>query len=231
VGVNFPLMDDELTHESKFLINYGCKSKRQTISNIFMKLYMKIPFSRSISAFAVGATLAALSGHALASDGTITFTGSIDASTCTVVTTGTGGSFTVALPQVSSSTLAAAGETAGTTAFTIKLTGCSDIAGNVSTNFEAGTAIDVATGRLKNTTVAGGATNVQIQLLNGNDGSPIVVGSPAASQNSHGVALTSDGATPPKGSATLNYFARYYATGASTAGSVASLVTYSMILP
>jgi major type 1 subunit fimbrin (pilin) len=192
---------------------------------------MKTQFSRSISAFAVGATLAALSGHALASDGTITFTGSVDASTCTVVTTGTGGSFTVALPQVSSGTLAAVGKTAGDTAFTIKLTGCSDIAGNVSTNFEAGTATDLSTGRLNNTTLAGGATNVQIQLLNATNGSPIVVGSPGASQNSQSVALTSDGATPPTGIATLNYFARYYATGASTAGSVSSLVTYSMILP
>jgi major type 1 subunit fimbrin (pilin) len=191
---------------------------------------MKIQSIRVLSAFAIGATLAALSGSALASDGTITFTGSIDSSTCTVTSSGGGASFTVGLPQVSSKTLATAGETAGDTVFTLKLSGCSDVVGNVSTNFEAGTAVDVVTGRLKNTSVAG-ATNVQIQLLNADDGSAIVVGGAAASQNSHGVAIASDGGTPEAGIATLNYFARYYATGISTAGAVSSLVTYSMILP
>ncbi len=192
---------------------------------------MKKRILQLIPAVTLGAAFAALPGRVMASDGTITFTGSIDTSTCTISTTGTGGSFTVALPKVSSQVLRATGQTAGDTAFTIRLTGCSDIAGNVSTNFETGTAVDQASGRLNNTATAGGATNVQIQLLNASDASAIVVGAPVASQNSHGTALASDGATPPTGNATLSYIARYYATGVSTAGSVASQVTYSLILP
>jgi major type 1 subunit fimbrin (pilin) len=208
------------------------KSKRKTDCWYLLKtMNMNMKFIPALSAFAVGATFAALSGSALASDGTITFTGSVDSSTCTVTSGGGGASFTVGLPQVSSNVLAATGQTAGDTAFTLKLSGCSDVVGNVSTNFEAGTAVDVATGRLKNTTVDGGATNVQIQLLNADDGSAIVVGGASASQNSHGVAIASDGGTPAAGIATLNYFARYYATGISTVGPVTSLVTYSMILP
>jgi major type 1 subunit fimbrin (pilin) len=191
---------------------------------------MKMTFIRSVSTFALGATLGVLSASAVASDGTITFTGSIDSSTCTVTSSAGAASFTVGLPQVSTKVLAAAGETAGDTSFSLKLSGCSDIVGNVSTNFEAGTAVDLASGRLNNT-AAGGATNVQIQLLNGDDGSAIVAGGAAASQNSHSVAMTSDGGTPEAGVATLNYFARYFATGISTAGAVSSLVTYSMILP
>jgi major type 1 subunit fimbrin (pilin) len=192
---------------------------------------MKKSTMQLIPAVTLGAAFAALPGHALASDGTITFTGSIDASTCTISTTGTGGSFTVALPKVSSGVLSATGQTAGDTAFTIRLTGCSDIAGNVSTNFETGVAVDQASGRLNNTAATGGATNVQIQLLNANDSTPIVIGGAPGSQNSHEVPLASDGATPPAGNATLSYIARYYATGVSTAGAVASQVTYSLILP
>jgi major type 1 subunit fimbrin (pilin) len=195
-----------------------------------MKIYMKTQFIRSIAALAVGAALVGMAGQASASDGTITFTGSVDASTCTINTTGTAGSFTVTLPKVSAKVLGAAAETAGDTAFSIQLTGCSDTVGNISTNFEAGSAVDVATGRLNNTAITTPATSVQLQLLNAN-GSPIIVGAPVASQNSLGVALASDGAPTPAGVGTLNYVARYYATGAATAGAVASQVTYSLVLP
>jgi major type 1 subunit fimbrin (pilin) len=189
---------------------------------------MKKTFSPSILTLAAGAVLLALSGHAAASDGTISFTGSIDASTCTISTSGSGGNFTVALPKISTRTLDGSGDTAGDTAFEIRLSGCTDVSGNVATHFEAGTAVDLASGRLRNTATSGAANNVQIQLLNASNGSAISVGSPFASQNSLGTALTASGTT---GTATLRYFARYYATGAATAGAVASQVTYSMVLP
>ncbi|CAB3785063.1 fimbrial protein [Pararobbsia alpina] len=187
---------------------------------------MKKNYYHSISARALGAALVILSGHAVASDGTISFTGSIDASTCTI-STGTSGSFSVPLPTVTAQTLSAVGNTAGMTAFEIKLTGCSDTSGNVKTDFQAGSAVDMASGRLKNTK-SGGATNVQIELLNASDLSQILVGKPIGSQNSASTALTTSGTT---GTATLKYFARYYATGKTTSGDVASQVTYSVILP
>jgi major type 1 subunit fimbrin (pilin) len=192
---------------------------------------MKMQFIRSVSALAVGAALVAMAGQASASDGTITFTGSVDASTCTITTSGTAGSFTVPLPKVSAAALDTVAETAGDTAFSIRLAGCSDTAGNISTNFEAGAAVDSATGRLNNTATTSPALRVQLQLLNASNGSPIVVGAPVASQNSLGVALASDGAPTPAGVGTLNYIARYYATGVATAGAVASQVTYSLVLP
>jgi major type 1 subunit fimbrin (pilin) len=192
---------------------------------------MKIKSTRSVFKCALGAALIVLSAQASAADGTITFEGSIDASSCTINATGTRASFTVQLPKVGVNALAAAAQTAGDTPFSIRLSGCSDIAGNVSTNFEAGTAVDTATGRLNNTATIGGAKNVQLQLLNASDGSAIVIGAPTASQNSHGVALAPEAAESSVGVATLNYFARYYATGAATAGSVSSLVTYSLIFP
>jgi major type 1 subunit fimbrin (pilin) len=192
---------------------------------------MKMQFVRSISALAVGAALVAMTGQASASDGAITFTGSVDASTCTISTSGTAGSFTVPLPKVSVAALDTVAETAGDTAFSIRLTGCSDTVGSISTNFEAGSAVDAATGRLNNTAATTPATNVQLQLVNASNNSPIVVGAPVASQNSLGVALASDGAPTPAGVGTLNYIARYYATGAATAGAVGSQVTYSLVLP
>jgi major type 1 subunit fimbrin (pilin) len=197
--------------------------------SIFFDLYshMKNHIFVSTSTLAVGAALIIMSGHAFASDGTISFTGSVDASTCTIATSGVAGSFTIPLPKVSVQALKAAGNTAGDTPFEIRLTGCSDVTGNIATNFEAGTAVDLASGRLNNTTV-GGAGKVQIQLLNAGNGSAILVGNPMASQNSVGAALTGSGSA---GTATLRYFARYYATGVATSGAVASQVTYSLVFP
>jgi major type 1 subunit fimbrin (pilin) len=191
---------------------------------------MKKHFSRSISVLAVGVALVVLSGHAMASDGTISFTGSVDASTCTISTSGTAGSFSVLLPKISTQTLNASGKTGGDTAFEIRLTGCSDLSGSIQSNFEASTGVDVPSGRLINT-AASGASNIQIQLLNASNGTPILAGNALASQNSLGATLTSSGGTGATGSATLRYFARYYATGAATAGPVTSQVTYSLVFP
>lgn len=162
------------------------------------------------------AAVAALSQAAQASDGTITFNGALQNATCTI--TG-GGNQTVTLPTLSTASLASAGTTAGDTLFNIAVTGCT--AGLTSANayFEAGGNIDTATGRLKNT---GAATNVQIQLLNGNGSVVNLAGSTSAAQSTVAAALTS-------GAGTQSFIARYYATGATTAGSVASSVTYSMV--
>ncbi|MDF3839161.1 fimbrial protein [Cupriavidus basilensis] len=166
----------------------------------------------------IAAGVIAISQNALASDGTITFNGNITAQTCTIASSAGGKDFTVVLPTVSTSILAAAGQTAGDTAFSINLSACSPNSGPVRTHFEAGSTVN-AQGRLLQQ-AAGTATNVDIQLLNG-DSTVIKAGDPDASQNSKPTAIAS-------GSATLPYIGRYYATGTSTAGTVTSFVTYSL---
>ena len=185
---------------------------------------------RIVSAFTLGATLLAPAGHALASDGTVTLSGALVATTCSGAT-GESGLFSVTLPKISTKTLSATGKTAGDTGFHIILKGCSQVTGNVATYFEPGATVDTLSGRLKNTSDKGSAANVQIEFVNASDATPILNGYPPAQQNSLSVSLVSDAGTPPTGQATLFYIARYYATGVATAGKVASQFTYSMVVP
>jgi major type 1 subunit fimbrin (pilin) len=168
--------------------------------------------------FVAGAAMVAQG--AFAADGTITFTGNISAQSCTINGNGSGSKdFTVALPTVSASTLAAAGATAGRTPFNIALSDCTPASGNVHTYFEPGPTVDSATGML--VLNAGGASNVEIGLQN-SDFSNIVVGAADASQNSKSVAISESGA------ATLNYYAQYVATGVASAGAANSSVMYTL---
>ncbi|UOH20608.1 fimbrial protein [Acinetobacter sp. NyZ410] len=97
-----------------------------------------------------------------AADGTVTVTGKIVDQTCTVG--GTAGNYTVVLPTVGKSTLATAATTNGDTKFTINLTACP--VGNVGVYYDNTNANINTAGRLNNTVTTGGATNVNIQLLN-----------------------------------------------------------------
>jgi major type 1 subunit fimbrin (pilin) len=81
--------------------------------------------------------------------------------------------------------------------------------------FEQGANVN-ADGRLTNT---GTATNVDLQLLSGND--VLNAGSTEQTTSPKTVALTA-------GAGTLTYSAQYYATGAATAGTVLSAVNYSI---
>ncbi|MEC3768669.1 MULTISPECIES: fimbrial protein [Cupriavidus] len=166
-----------------------------------------------------GTAMGAQSAHAV--DGTITFNGNITAQTCKINGNGTTFSdFTVRLPTVSASTLKQLGDVAGQTPFNIALTDCTPDTGNVHTFFEAGPTTDATTGNL--IVDAGGATNVQIRLLNGGTANtPIKAGYTNLSQNSNAVALVN-------GAATLWYYAQYYATGQATAGAANSSVMYSI---
>lgn len=169
-----------------------------------------------------GAALVALisiSGVAHASDGTISFAGSVVNATCTVKVNNSAASATVSLPTVSQATLGANGEVAGATRFTVNLSGCTT-GKTVNVYFEAGSTVDPITGNLIN---GGTAGNVQVQLLT-NSGAPISVGS-SSQAAATGVAMT---ASPAVTGGVLNYSAQYYATGASTAGSVTTSVTYSL---
>ncbi|MBY8610509.1 type 1 fimbrial protein [Burkholderia arboris] len=161
-----------------------------------------------------------------AADGTITFSGNVTAQTCTINGNGSGAkNFTVTLPTVSAGSLATSGATVGTTPFSIALTGCTPTTGagavkSVHAYFETGPTIDSTTGNLILAT--GGATNVEIQLLNGADQSAIKLGQVDASQNSKAVNVSAAGA------ATLQFYAQYYATGAATAGAANSSVMYTI---
>lgn len=177
--------------------------------------------------------LAAASPAAFAADGTITFNGRITAQTCRIAGNGGAANFTVTLPTVSASTLRANGNAAGRTPFDIRLTNCTPNTGNVAVFFESGPNVDLATGRLRNTVTAVAATgntpavvpatNVQVALLNA-DLSAISVGAAFAAQNTQRVALAG-------GAATLQYYAQYVATGASTAGTLSTTSQYSIVYP
>ncbi|WP_175425651.1 fimbrial protein [Trinickia violacea] len=126
------------------------------------------------------------------------------------------------LPSLSPAALPSAGAVAGTTPFSIILTGCTGTASTVQTFFENGSLVDQANGRL-NITTASTAENVQIALLNDSQ-TMMVVGGPDGTQKSQSVSINkNDGPT------TLNYFAQYYATGAASPGTVNSNVSYSLI--
>lgn len=169
----------------------------------------------------LGTAVLAVSQSAAASDGQITFNGNITAQTCTINGNGSGGKdFTVTLPTVSTSTLTAAGQTAGRTPFNIALSACTPASGNVHTFFEPGPTTDATTGRL--VLNAGGASNVQLGLLNAADFSAIKAGFADASQNSQSVAISASGA------ATLSYYVQYVATGVAGAGVANSSVLYTI---
>ncbi len=155
--------------------------------------------------------------NAMAADGTITITGLIQATTCAVGVNGTAsGDATVALPTVANTSLAAANAKAGLTPFTIKLTGASCTNGAAAKATFDGGDINYATGRLTNG--AGTASLVEVGLVNG-DGTDITIGD----------LTTIKGATIASNAATLGYGAQYVATGAATAGTVNSKVTYSIV--
>lgn len=154
-----------------------------------------------------------------AADGEVLIIGEITANTCDI-TTGNAGLHTVALPTVMARTLNADGKTAGRTPFNVQLDNCSPDSGNVALYFEPGVNTDMAVGRLKNT---GTAANVQVSLLN-ESMELIELDQPFSGQNSQTVPIVT-------GSATLNYFAEYYATGAAGAGTVDTSTSFSIVYP
>ncbi|KVO91370.1 fimbrial protein [Burkholderia ubonensis] len=176
--------------------------------------------THALSVFLAAAGLTAASA-AHASDGTITFTGNVIASTCKV-SNGTAGAISVALPTVGTTALATPASTAGRTPFSLLLEGCTTGGENptkVGVVFESGSNVNPE-GRL---TLDGGekaAKNVEIQVLNDKQ-APIKLGI-EGDQGGQLVTIAEGG------KATLNYFAQYYATGVADAGSANSKVQYSL---
>lgn len=190
------------------------------------------------AALAAALSLAALAPQvARAADGTITYNGAVTDTTCTVTgggaATGTG-DVTVQLPDVSSSILGSAGLTAGKTPFSLILGGgakCTD--GKTAALWIETTqtpALDMTTGALRNQ-AAGGATNVEVQLINPANDQPIDLSVNTIVTNGATIIAASNqpAATIAGNTATLNYAAQYLAVdGASTAGLVTTYLTYSM---
>ena len=164
--------------------------------------------------------LAGIATQAQAYDGMITFNGTVSAQTCSIGAAGATNNGTVTLPTVAATSLAAANATAGTTQFSIKLTGCSGPATQAAAWFESGSNVNPATGRLINTGTAG---NVDVALYNLGSVTPIAVGQGSGAIGSSGAAFSLS-----SGAATLNYQAKYYATGTATAGTVVATVNYTI---
>ena len=158
-----------------------------------------------------------------ASDGTINFNGQLTDQTCTVSVNGvvTPTVATVTLPTVSTGTLTLAGETAGSTAFNIRLSNCVGAASAVAAFFESGSGVDPFSGHLNNIAGVGSATNVQLQLVDAASNNIISAGNSNQLFSNTFAALVN-------GEADMPYAVRYYATGATTAGTVVGSVTYSI---
>lgn len=180
------------------------------------------------TALAVACGALALAPTANAADtGTITINGQVLTNTCNV-NSGTS-SFTVALPNVQTSTLTTNGVGAygaSATAFALNLTGCPVYATAIKVGaqfYSAANADASVTGGLKNTTGAGYATGVDVQLLDGSNAA-FTIGTAAPTGNAN---VTDQVAVSGTGAATLNYKAQYYvANAAPTAGSVSTSVQY-----
>jgi major type 1 subunit fimbrin (pilin) len=195
---------------------------------------MNIRIKRAVMAAGITAAMTLpLSGQA--SDGTITFTGAVTASTCTLNVNGSGAAnATVALPTVDTSALtnAATKTAAAGTFFNIAVTACvaaADIGApaaaptTVQIYFEAGPNVDQATGGLINT-VAG--SNVEVNLYNAS-GSTIVGTQIKPGTNVHQPLAQTIGAE-----GTQWFYAGYSTAGAAaaaTAGAVSTSITYSLI--
>jgi len=163
---------------------------------------------------------------AFASDGTITFIGSVTDSTCSIngAASGTPADVTVTLPTVSAGSLTNTGDTAGVSGpsdIVFSLSGCTGSATKVVARFENGPTVDPTSGNLVNQAGVGGANNVQVQLLNSNF-QPINI----TTNSNNDVAL--NGAAILATNADLTYYGQYYATGAATAGAVDTSVQYTM---
>jgi major type 1 subunit fimbrin (pilin) len=156
-------------------------------------------------------------------DGTLTVNGQVLAQSCTVDTkaAGTSDAKTVQLPDQWKTALAASGNQAGATGFSIVIAGCDPALSTVQTYFSGGS-VDATTHNLQNTAGASPATNVEVQLLDGQNSNA------AINLNNSNTTQTAT-TTLSSGGATLSYKAQYYATGASTAGAVVATTNFTMI--
>lgn len=171
------------------------------------------------------------SGTAFSADGTITITGEIQGSTCTIsgstsATPGTGASFPVVLDRVQASALSAENAVAAYKPFFIHIGGGSTNCPPqpVAVLFERSSpAISATTGNLINQAPTTPATNVEVRIVDvtANREINLALGAPSTS-------VTIDAA----GTATLPFAAQYIAVGGPAGpGLVSTSVQYSVTFP
>lgn len=168
-------------------------------------------------------------GSASAADGTISITGAITGTTCTIsggtgAAPGSGANFPVVLNTVQTTALASAGQTAAAKQYFIHVGGASCPEGTqVAVLYEATSpAINPATGNLKNMATATPATNVEVQIVDG------AVNTPMDLRTGN----TATTATVSGGVASMPFYARYIATGgAAGQGLVSTNVQYTVTFP
>lgn len=172
---------------------------------------------RTTTAFLLACTGFITQAHA--SDGTISFTGQISTTTCTISVAGNGNNGSISLPRISTKALAANLATAGATPFSISLSGCTGTAIQAAIWFENDVNVNAA-GRLVN---SGTASNVDVAIYNVGSSTHIPIGQTSTTFGSSGTAFSIS-----SGNATLNYLARYYANGQATAGTISASVNYTV---
>src|SRR5699024_5113230 len=150
-------------------------------------------------------------------DGTVNFNGKLVDNTCTVNTNSQ--NLTAQLPTLPVRLLANANDTAGLTLFQLQLDNCNNQKARayfVPTPDK----VDLASGRLKNTEATGtAAKNAQVQLLDSDAATVINATGTGGHQGSNLQTITTSNNK-------LTYYARYYATGTTTAGNVKAAVDY-----
>ena len=159
----------------------------------------------------------------MAQSATVTFSGTVKASTCSLsVNSTTGATATVTLPAYSSNTLAAAaGTTSPSTSFTMGVSGCS---GTAVTPLLYMSATNV-TSYNSNSYITSGITGVAFELLDSTSTRINVSTTPTLVTTLSSVST----ATP---SATATYYVRYVSTstsitaGSSTAGATLTVSLY-----
>ncbi|EMK1730710.1 type 1 fimbrial protein [Salmonella enterica] len=163
---------------------------------------------------------------------TITFNGSITDATCDVsleykgVEAGTNGSGTIALDEVSKSSLASADSSAGQVPFFIVAKNCSlgtPAKSKIAANFKSVNSDNQ--GNLNNIAASGGATNVQLRILDSGR-TAIKINDPNQSTTTSFTDINTDALGETK----IPYFVEYYSSlGTATSGAVSSTVDYEMM--
>ena len=170
-----------------------------------------------ITALSMASTAALAEDTTTVNGGTVHFKGEVVNAACAV----DAGSIdqTVQMGQVRSAKLATAGSTSSAVGFNIQLNDCDTTVFTKASVAFSGTAIDTT-----NTTVlalqgsaSGGASNVGIQIRD-NKGKPLALDG----------ATFSTATTLNDGTNVMPFQARYYATGAATAGSANADATFKV---
>jgi major type 1 subunit fimbrin (pilin) len=168
-------------------------------------------------------------GNAWATDGTITVSGTIKATTCsvtaaagtTIPTSGSTPSLTITLPTISWQSISASGAAAGNTPFSIGVYGCGSTANTMAVNFETSNSMSSSGVITISSGTLGGGTGSYMRLLNANQTTPVTPGTPTS------------WTTVTSGGAGQTFYVQWYnGTGStltnSNVGSATATLTYTI---